>query len=89
LTKPKDGLPPSTSLRKTPWPIFAITSASSRPAILTDDRSAPAARMNGLPVTPIAATSSRDRASSSAVLSAARLLGPNVFGRVWSSPLSR
>ncbi len=45
--------------------------------------------MKGFPVTPIAATSSRESASSIAVLSAARPLGPKVFGRVWSRPLSR
>ena len=44
--------------------------------------------MNGLPVTPIATTSSRASAASIAVFSAARPFGPKVFGLVWSCPLS-
>ena len=55
-------------------------------------RSAPAARMNGLPVTPTAATSpaaARAATASSAAFSDSRPCGPNVFGLVWSSPLSR
>ena len=54
----------------------------------TWDRSAPAAKMNGLPVTAMAS----GPASIAVLIAASRLArpsGPRVFGRVWSRPLSR
>ena len=54
-------------------------------------RSAPAARMNGLPVTPTAAISpaaTRAATASSAAFSDSSPRAPNVFGLVWSCPLS-
>ncbi len=63
--------------------------ASSRFSISgTPLRSAPTAKMNGLPVTPTAAMSSRPAIVSMAAFSSARPLGPNVLGLVWSWPLS-
>ncbi len=53
-------------------------------------RSAPTAKMNGLPVTAIAATAGECASiSSSAASSDSSPPGPNVDGLVWSSPLSR
>ena len=52
------------------------------------DRSAPAAKINGFPVIAIAA-GLREIASVIAALSSARDEGPNVFGRLWSCPLSK
>ncbi len=89
LTKANDGLPPSCSLRITPCPILPRLSACSRSVSFgTPDRSAPAARMNGLPVMPMATISSRASAASIALFSSARPRGPKVFGLVWSWPLS-
>jgi hypothetical protein len=63
--------------------------ASSRAAISGAPlRSAPTAKMNGLPVTPTAAMSVRAATSSSASFRESSPAGPNVFGRVWSRPLS-
>ena len=62
---------------------------ASGPPPWMEVRSAPAARMNGLPVTPIAVIVSSASASSMAALSASSERGPNVLGLVWSSPLSR
>ena len=52
------------------------------------ERSAPAAKINGFPVTAIA-TASDACALSIALLSEAKDAAPNVFGRLWSIPLSR
>ena len=52
------------------------------------DRSAPTAKMNGLPVTAMASGA----ASMAVLIAASRLAspsGPRVDGRVWSRPLSR
>jgi len=69
-----------------------MASASSRVRISAAPvRSAPAAKMNGLPVTPtatISPRSARAATASSASRSASSPAGPNVFGRVWSRPLS-
>ena len=74
-------------------PSFAISTPVSRSGMpSTFDRSAPAARMNGLPVMPTAAISfsaARAASPSSTPCSSSRVLGPRVFGRVWSRPLSR
>ena len=51
------------------------------------DKSAPAAKINGFPVTAIA-TASDFCASSIAFESDANEAAPNVFGRLWSAPLS-
>ena len=61
-----------------------MASASSRAAI----SGAPAAKINGLPVTPTAVMSVRAATASSASPSASSPAGPNVLGRVWSRPLS-
>ena len=74
----------------------AMASASSRAAISEAPlRSAPAAKMNGLPVTPTATIRCSPASgvalaatASSASRSASSPAGPNVFGRVWSRPLS-
>ncbi len=87
--KPNDGLPPSPSLRNTACPSSATVRTASGPPPWMEVRSAPAARMNGLPVTPIAVIVSSASASSIAALSASSERGPNVLGLVWSSPLSR
>src|SRR5580693_8065121 len=99
--KANDGTGSSPSRRKTAWPSEAMPSARSRaaagstpaPAIAAaaPSRSAPAARMNGLPVTPTAAISpaaARASAASSAAFSDSSPCGPKVFGLVWSCPLS-
>lgn len=66
-----------------------MVSASSRAAISGAPlRSAPTAKMNGLPVTPTAAMSVRAATESSASPSARSPAGPNVLGLVWSRPLS-
>ena len=73
-----------------------MASASSRePTSAAPVRSAPTAKMNGLPVTPTAAIRcspasgvARAATASSASRSESRPAGPNVFGRVWSRPLS-
>ena len=98
---PNDGTPSSPSRRNTAWPSDAIPSARSRAAAgsapaaaraaAAPSRSAPAPRMNGLPVTPTAATSpaaTRASIASSAAFSDSRPRTPNVFGLVWSCPLS-
>ena len=55
----------------------------------TPERSAPTAKMNGLPVTPIATGAGEWAAiSSSAASSEAIPPGPKVDGLVWSCPLS-
>src|SRR5690242_18069834 len=55
LTKANVGTPASSSRRNTRWPVSAISRASAAEAIDgTPERSAPTAKMNGLPVTPIA-----------------------------------
>ncbi len=87
--RPNDGLPPSPSLRKTAWPSSATVRTASGPPPWIEVRSAPAARMNGLPVTAIASMASSARAASIASFSASSEAGPNVLGLVWSSPLSR
>ena len=66
-----------------------VPARRSRPTPL---RSAPTAKMNGLPVTPTAAISprwARPATASRAPLSSSRPAGPNVLGLVWSKPLSR
>ena len=66
-----------------------MASASSRAPISGAPlRSAPTAKMNGLPVTPTAAMSVRAATLSSASPRASSPAGPNVLGRVWSRPLS-
>ena len=69
-----------------------MASASSRAAISGAPlRSAPTAKMNGLPVTPTAEISfraTRAATASSASRSESSPAGPNVLGRVWSRPLS-
>ncbi len=91
--RPNDGLPPSSadrpSLRKTACPSSPTVRTAPGPPPWIEVRSAPAARMNGLPVTAIASIESSASAASIAVLSASREPGPNVLGLVWSSPLSR
>jgi hypothetical protein len=91
LTKANVGTDVSFSRRNTRWPVAAISRAVA--ASVTDgtpERSAPTAKMKGLPVTPIA-TGAGERAamSSRAASSEASPPGPNVDGRVWSCPLSR
>ena len=51
------------------------------------ERSAPAAKINGLPMIAIAA-GVRPIASVIALFNASSDCGPKVFGRVWSKPLS-
>ena len=87
--RPNDGLPPSCSLRKTACPSSATVRTASGPPPWMAVRSAPAARMNGLPVTAIASIVSSASAASIAVSSASSEAGPKVLGLVWSSPLSR
>ena len=80
MTKPNDGLPPSWSLRNTAWPSSATTRTASGPPPAIEVRSAPAARMNGLPVTPIATTSSSARAASIASFSDEQAARPEGVG---------
>ena len=90
LTKANVGTPASFSRRNTRCPASAISRAAA--ASVTDgtpERSAPTAKMNGLPVTPIATGAGEWAAiSSSAASSDAIPPGPKVDGRVWSWPLS-
>jgi len=92
FTNANDGTPSSPNRRNTACPSRAMASASSRSATSGAPlRSAPAAKMNGLPVTPTAVMSpraARAATASSASRSASSPAGPNVFGRVWSRPLS-
>ncbi len=100
--KQNDGTGSSPSRRKTAWPSAPMPAARSRAtagsipgaviAAPAPSRSAPAARMNGLPVTPTAAISpaaARAATASRAALSDSSPCGPNVLGLVWSWPLSR
>ncbi|OPZ51813.1 MAG: hypothetical protein BWY91_02576 [bacterium ADurb.BinA028] len=74
-------------------PARAIASACSRWVTLgTPERSAPTAKMNGLPVRPtawISPASARARKPSKQACNPAMLAGPKVLGLVWSKPLSR
>ena len=90
FTNANDGTLSSPSRRNTACPSRAMVSASSRAAISGAPlRSAPTAKMNGLPVTPTAAiVGPRAATASSASFSASSPAGPNVLGRVWSRPLS-
>src|SRR5690242_9703779 len=89
FTNANDGTLSSPSRRNTACPSRAMVRASSRAAISGAPlRSAPTAKMNGLPVTPTAAMSVRAATASSASFSDCSPAGPNVFGRVWSRPLS-
>ena len=87
--RPNDGLPPSCSLRKTAWPSSPTVRTASGPPPWIEVRSAPAARMNGLPVTARASIVSSASAASMEALSSRSEAGPKVLGLVWSSPLSR
>ena len=91
MTKANVGTDESFSRRNTRCPVSAISRACA--ASVTDgtpERSAPTAKMNGLPVTPIATGAGEWAAiSSRAASSEASPPGPNVDGRVWSCPLSR
>ena len=76
------GIPHSSNLRKTSWPSFPIATAWERSVRNESaERSAPAAKINGLPVMAIA-TGLREIASVIAASSAINDCGPNVFGRV-------
>ncbi|CAB4545791.1 unannotated protein [freshwater metagenome] len=76
------GVPHSLRRRNTSWPNFPIASDCSRFVINESaERSAPAAKMNGLPVIAMAA-GLRDSASVMAASSAMSDWGPKVFGRV-------
>ena len=94
LMKANDGTPSSPSLPRAACArACAISTPVSRSGMSpTFDRSAPAARMNGLPVMPTASISfvaARARRGPRARLRARRsVAGPSVFGRVWSRPLS-
>ncbi len=68
------------SLRKTAWPSSRDDAYGVGPTALDDVRSAPAARMNGLPVTPRASIVSSARAASMAVLSASSDAEPERVG---------
>src|SRR6185437_996977 len=70
----------------------AGSAAAAAIAAAAPSRSAPAARMNGLPVTPTAAISpaaARAATASTAAFSDISPRAPNVEGRVWSFPLSK
>ena len=89
LTNAKVGFLLSPNLRKTSCPSFPIASAcfgSLKKAM--PDKSAPAAKIKGFPVIAIA-TEELASAIVIASLSAAKELGPKVFGRLWSKPLSK
>ena len=74
---------------RTWWPVRPMATAWPRSVSRgTPVRSAPTAKMNGLPVTQIAATPDMARASSIAFLNSSSPPGPKVFGLVWSKPLS-
>ena len=96
FTNANDGTPSSPSRRNTACPSLPMARASSRELISAAPvRSAPTAKTNGLPVTPTAAIRcspasgvARPATSSSASRSEISPAGPNVFGRVWSCPLS-
>ena len=80
--KAKVGFPSEPKRRKTSWPNFPIATACSRSVRNESaDRSAPAAKINYLPVI-ATATTSRPAASVMAASSAISDLGPNVFGRL-------
>ena len=82
LIKANVGIPHSSNLRKTSWPSFPIATAWERSVRNESaERSAPAAKINGLPVMAIAA-GLREIASVIAASSAINDCGPNVFGRV-------
>ena len=82
LINAKVGVPDSLRRRKTSWPNFPIASDCSRFVINESaERSAPAAKINGLPVIAIAA-GLREIASVIAPSSAMSDCGPKVFGRV-------
>ena len=83
LMSAKVGTRDVCSLSKIACPIRAVARAWSPLTILANpERSAPAARMNGLPVMAIANTSSRANAASSARFSSPRPRGPKVLGRL-------
>ena len=86
MTNANVGIDESFSRRKTRCPASATSRACAASVIDgTPDRSAPTAKMNGLPVTPIAAGAGECAAiSSSAASSEAMPPGPKVDGRVWS-----
>jgi hypothetical protein len=101
LTNANDGTGSSPSRRNTAWPSRPTPAALSGVSTAgTPLRSAPTPKMNGLPVTPTATTGPaapgaapfslaiRAATSSSAVFSDSSPPGPNVFGLVWSCPLS-
>jgi len=93
LTKAKVGTGRSMIEAKARWPACAISSAWSRAVTWpTPVRSAPTAKMNGLPVMPtawISPASARRASSSTTACRPAIVCGPKVFGLVWSWPLSR
>ena len=90
FTNANDGTPSSPNRRNTACPSRAMASASSRAATSGAPlRSAPTAKMNGLPVTPTATIRcspasgvARAATASSASRNASSPAGPNVFGRV-------
>ena len=91
MTKANVGTDESLSRRNTRCPVSAISRACAASVTAgTPERSAPTAKMNGLPVTPIATGAGEWAAiSSRAASSEASPPGPNVDGWVWSCPLSR
>ena len=90
MTKANVGIDDSFSRRNTRCPASATSRAWAASVRWPNpERSAPTAKMNGLPVTPIAAgAGERAAISSRAASSEASPPGPNVDGRVWSCPLS-
>ena len=89
LMNANDGTCSSPNRRNTWWPREAIALASSRVAILAAPfRSAPTAKMNGLPTRPTATMSVRAATASRVAFSSIRPWAPKVLGLVWSKPLS-
>ncbi len=93
LTNAKVGTGRSMIAAYAAWPARATCSACARSrSIGTPVRSAPTAKMNGLPVMAtawISPASARVRSVSTVACSPAMVAGPKVLGLVWSNPLSR
>src|SRR5665647_1881521 len=92
LTNANVGMGNVRSCSNVVCPSCPMASACSRLVTFgTPVRSAPTAKMNGLPVRPtptISPASARTRSVSSTVDRPARVAGPKVLGLVWSKPLS-
>ena len=89
LTNANVGTEDEPSMPSTSWPSRPMARAWPRSVRRgTPVRSAPTAKMNGLPVTQIAARPGMACASTMAALSSSSPPGPKVFGLVWSKPLS-